>query len=336
MFEVSSPRVLRHSKKQALIQKKPSKTIGQLMQYRLAGQICENTLENWQCTIERAMKAGRTTAMVAKLEADVHFQYVFPERKLVKSDEDVSPWKFLGAMDNALEWLSQQGLHYHLVFEPVETTSVPRHAWLAAAWFPSSSNGYTEDSLMGFWRTKVLLKTTKGTTTEKHWRKLLYKGLIKTGQTCVTLSALVLNKDFTVSEKAKVRASVHLSCLGRCRDFMTKMPLSDKLLSGRYYYLEEKCAPMVKYVQNQGLDWFLGFKLEERLYIPGESSITKTLEFMQKTGNDISEDIDIDALADYESQQQSERGEGDEEMYGVAVMLQLSQYAYFMVTAKGW
>lgn len=328
MFEVNSPRVKRKSTSKG--KRNSCQSINQLLQRTLSGTIDDITLLSWKETVKAAMRAGRTTAIVATLESGIHFSWK-TETDTKEDPLEIVGWRFKKNMENALEWTSREGLSHTLVFDRENTKGMlPTFGCLALQWFPSGVDGYKKDSLMGFWRTKMIPKSVAIGHSRDRWRKIMVRGLVTTGQPSVTLSLLEENKDFYWKEFESVERTVsRLCCKDRCRDYLTKEKLSDDLLKNKIYYLDQSCEAMVKYVtKEEGLDWFLGFNVVyKRTYVRGESSINKMMEMYQsQTGKDIG---DIKSIEDFVEQASQSKTEN-------TVTVSLSGWAYFMVTKRGW
>lgn len=326
MYSVNSPRV--GPKKQARRKKKKSgRSLNQMLQRTLRGVIDESVFLSWKETVVRAMKAGRTTAIVAFLELRIHYKWKD------EIDSEIKTWKFKENMDAALKWISNEGLSYTLVFdrERGNDEGLPTRGALALQWFPSQITGHAEGTLMDFWRNKMSADIVIKNQKKEDWFCILKRGLITTGQTSVTLLSLEQSKDFHLTDSDGGRDDKGKYCSeSRCRDFLTKDILQYDLFKGKKCYLDPSLKTLLEFIDAEGLDWFIGFDvIYELAYIPGVTNINKTLELYlaNKKGDD---DVDLEELGKFEDNQKTIQ---DSESVGVK---RLSSWAYFMVTKRGW
>ena len=329
----NSPRTIR-DKPTARGKKRSPRSINQLLQRTLSCEIEETTLLSWKDTVKSAMRAGRTTAIVAYLEADIHYKWIVEATEKNDSHEIVA-WKFKKTMTNALVWTTAEGLSSTLIFDRKNGLDcLPQYGCLTLQWFPSRAIEFSKDSLMGFWRVKMAPVITNIKESTDKWRRMLRKGLVDAGQTCVTLMLLELNCHFYIKAMEIVKKGASkLCCKGKCRDYLTKEILPQDLIRGRIFYLDQSLEGMIDYVtKKEGLDWFLGFDLTyKQVYVPGETSISKTIESFRNNANGhTNKTITLEDLEKFEVIQ---KGKSEEEK---TIVRNLSPWAYFMVTKRGW
>ena len=236
------------------------------------------------------------------------------------------PWKLKPCMDPAKKWISQEGLTFTIVFrQPAVQGKLPGTGLLVLTWIPLTTQPL-DKSLLGSWLKRNTPKVKSRQRVSTAIRKRLVNGLVNCAQETVVLAIFNENDDYFTTENYFVdKEKEKLSCKKRCREYLTHELLDPQVMGYKYIYLSESVSTMISIVKEEGLDWFLAFKLRyKKVFTKGHTNVNDLLAMYRQKNGEIPADVDIDKL------EESLMEDGVDNAFSVTV----SSWAYLCATRR--